>query len=54
MSDHLKYFAEHLPTTFVYAGVDVERCSSPRWTPSGRSPHGGLVPSETSIGSRPA
>ena len=25
MSDHLKYFAEHLPATFVYAGVDVER-----------------------------
>ena len=25
MSDHLKYFTEHLPATFVYAGVDVER-----------------------------
>jgi AAA domain len=25
MSDHLKYFAEHLPATFAYAGVDVER-----------------------------
>lgn len=25
MSDHLKYFAEHLPATFVYAGIDVER-----------------------------
>jgi hypothetical protein len=21
MSDHLKYFTEHLPATFVYAGV---------------------------------
>jgi Bacterial TniB protein len=25
MSDHLKYFTEHLPATFVYAGIDVER-----------------------------
>jgi hypothetical protein len=25
MSDHLKYFTEHLPATFVYAGMDVER-----------------------------
>ena len=25
MSDHLKYFAEHLPATFAYAGVNVER-----------------------------
>jgi hypothetical protein len=25
MSDHLKYFAEHLPATFVYAGIDVDR-----------------------------
>ena len=24
MSDHLKYFAEHLPATFVYAGINVE------------------------------
>lgn len=24
MSDHIKYFAEHLPATFVYAGIDVE------------------------------
>lgn len=24
MSDHLKYFAEHLPSTFVYAGINVE------------------------------
>lgn len=24
MSDHLKYFTEHLPATFVYAGMDVE------------------------------
>ena len=23
MSDHLKYFTEHLPATFVYAGIDV-------------------------------
>jgi Bacterial TniB protein len=26
MSDHLKYFTEHLPATFVYAGINVERC----------------------------
>jgi hypothetical protein len=26
MSDHLKYFTEHLPATFIYAGIDVERC----------------------------
>ena len=25
MSDHLKYFTEHLPATFAYAGIDVER-----------------------------
>ncbi len=25
MSDHLKYFTEHLPATFVYAGIHVER-----------------------------
>jgi hypothetical protein len=25
MSDHLKYFTEHLPATFVYAGIDVGR-----------------------------
>ena len=25
MSDHLKYFTEHLPATFVYAGIDVPR-----------------------------
>jgi TniB protein len=25
MSDHLKYFTEHLPATFVYAGINVER-----------------------------
>ncbi|MEU8584618.1 ATP-binding protein [Streptomyces abikoensis] len=24
LSDHLKYFTEHLPTTFIYAGIDVE------------------------------
>lgn len=24
MSDHLKYFAEHMPATFVYAGINVE------------------------------
>lgn len=23
LSDHLKYFIEHLPATFVYAGIDV-------------------------------
>jgi hypothetical protein len=23
MSDHLKYFTEHLPATFAYAGIDV-------------------------------
>lgn len=26
MSDHLKYFTEHMPATFVYAGINVERC----------------------------
>jgi hypothetical protein len=25
MPDHLKYFTEHLPATFVYAGINVER-----------------------------
>jgi hypothetical protein len=25
MSDHLKYFTEHLPATFVYAGINVDR-----------------------------
>ena len=25
MSDHLKYFTEHLPATFVYSGINVER-----------------------------
>ncbi|MGK5628905.1 hypothetical protein [Streptomyces sp. URMC 123] len=25
MSDHLKYFAEHIPATFVYAGINVQR-----------------------------
>jgi hypothetical protein len=25
LSDHLKYFAEHIPATFVYAGINVER-----------------------------
>ena len=25
MPDHLKYFTEHLPATFAYAGVNVER-----------------------------
>ncbi|MBP2452387.1 ATP-binding protein [Mycolicibacterium lutetiense] len=25
MSDHLKYFNEHMPATFVYAGINVER-----------------------------
>ena len=24
LSDHLKYFTEHMPATFVYAGIDVE------------------------------
>lgn len=24
MSDHLKYFSDHIPATFVYAGIDVE------------------------------
>ncbi|WP_436776913.1 TniB family NTP-binding protein [Yinghuangia sp. YIM S09857] len=24
-SDHLKYFTEHLPATFIYAGINVER-----------------------------
>ncbi|MEV8638350.1 ATP-binding protein [Streptosporangium sp. NPDC051023] len=25
LSDHLKYFTEHLPATFVFAGIEVER-----------------------------
>ncbi|WTQ95788.1 ATP-binding protein (plasmid) [Streptomyces sp. NBC_00147] len=25
LSDHLKYFTEHLPATFVYAGIEVEQ-----------------------------
>lgn len=25
MSDHLKYFTEHLPSTYVYVGISVER-----------------------------
>lgn len=25
LSDHLKYFAEHIPATFVYAGINVQR-----------------------------
>ncbi|MGN9843734.1 TniB family NTP-binding protein [Nonomuraea sp. H19] len=25
LSDHMKYFTEHLPATFIYAGIDVER-----------------------------
>ncbi|WP_030097776.1 MULTISPECIES: TniB family NTP-binding protein [Mycobacteroides] len=25
LSDHLKYFTEHLPATFVYAGIEVEK-----------------------------
>lgn len=25
LSDHLKYFTEHLPATFVYAGINVEK-----------------------------
>jgi hypothetical protein len=26
LSDHLKYFTEHIPATFIYAGIDVETC----------------------------
>ena len=26
LSDHFKDFTEHLPATFTYAGIDVERC----------------------------
>ena len=26
LSDHLKYFTEHLPATFIYAGINVESC----------------------------
>ncbi|EFV13817.1 TniB family NTP-binding protein [Segniliparus rugosus] len=25
MSDHLKYFTEHMPATFIYAGINVDR-----------------------------
>jgi hypothetical protein len=26
-SDHMKYLTEHLPATFIYAGIDVERAN---------------------------
>lgn len=26
LSDHIKYFTEHIPATFAYAGIDVENC----------------------------
>lgn len=26
MSDHLKYFTEHLPATFIYSGINVASC----------------------------
>jgi len=38
MSDHLKYFTEHLPATFAYAGVDVERSGLFTGSGAGRSP----------------
>ena len=38
MSDHLKYFTEHLPATFVYAGIDVERWAVHRGARASRSP----------------
>ena len=38
-SDHLKYFTEHLPATFIYAGIDVERCGVFTGT-RGRQPAG--------------
>ena len=25
VSDQLKYFSEHIPATFIYAGVEVEQ-----------------------------
>lgn len=28
LSDHLKYFTEHLPATFIYAGIDAAAISA--------------------------
>ena len=41
VSDQLKYFAERLPATFIYAGIDVESAGPVRRHPGpGRSPAG--------------
>lgn len=40
MSDHLKYFTEHLPATFVYAGINVERSGLFTACGASRSPDG--------------
>ena len=40
-SDQLKYLAERIPATFIYAGVDVEGSGPARRAPgAGRSPAG--------------
>ena len=40
VSDQLKYFAERLPATFIYAGIDVESAGLFAGTRAGRSPAG--------------
>ena len=40
VSDQLKYFAERLPATFVYAGIDVERKACSPVSAAARSPAG--------------
>jgi hypothetical protein len=40
VSDQLKYFAERLPATFAYAGIDVESAGLFAGTRAGRSPAG--------------
>lgn len=47
VSDTLKYFAERLPATFVFAGLDVDETGLFAGTRAGRSPAG-------SSSSRPA
>lgn len=38
MSGHLKYFTEHMPATFVYAGIDVENAGLFTGQRTGKSP----------------
>ncbi|WP_310728261.1 ATP-binding protein [Streptomyces sp. N2A] len=37
LSDHLKYFTEHIPATFIYAGINVEREGLFTGVPASRS-----------------